>query len=185
LLILRRHDYRGASSKIDADLYKSVYSVWKNEATAAHAATGANMTFVLQHIPKNVVDRGNANGGNTLGLEPISQQCKFTFPSYRMRLIYEGWTTLVDWNESKDEAAARAVGIATTKKWDELSTARDLHLPFVYMNDASRDQSPLDTYPAANIKRMKTIAAKYDPLRVFQTLQNDGFLLSKVSKVEK
>jgi hypothetical protein len=75
-LISCRHDYRGASSKIDADLYKSVYNTWKTEATAAHAATGANMTFVLQHVPKNTVDRGNANGGNTLGLQPISQQCK-------------------------------------------------------------------------------------------------------------
>jgi hypothetical protein len=181
-LTLCRHDYRGASSKIDADLYKSVYSVWKDEATAAHATTGANMTFVLQHIPKNVVDRGNANGGNTLGLEPISQQCKCTSKSYQTRLIREGWTTLVDWNDQKDESIARGVGIATTKKWDELSTARNLQVPFLYMNDASRDQSPLETYPAANIQRMKTIAAKYDPLQVFQTLQNDGFLLSKVKK---
>jgi hypothetical protein len=180
--MLRRHDYRGASSQIDADLYKSVYSVWKDEATAAHAATGANMTFVLQHISKNVVDRGNANGGNTLGLKPISQQCKFTFTINRMYLMCEGWTTLVDWNDPKDEDIARGVGIATTKKWEELSTARNLHVPFLYMNDASRDQSPLDTYPAANIKRMKTIAAKYDPFQVFQTLQNDGFLLSKVKK---
>ncbi|KAF1846872.1 FAD-binding domain-containing protein, partial [Cucurbitaria berberidis CBS 394.84] len=162
-----RHDYRGASSKIDADLYKSVYNVWKGEATAAHAATGANMTFVLQHIPKNVVDQGNSNGGNTLGLEPISQQW---------------WTTLVDWTDAKNDDVARSVGIATTKKWKELSTARNLQIPFLYMNDASRDQSPLDTYPATNIQRMKTIAAKYDPLRVFQTLQNDGFLLSKVKQ---
>jgi hypothetical protein len=89
---------------------------------------------------------------------------------------------LVDWDDANDESAARGVGIATTNKWKELSTARNLQLPFLYMNDASRDQSPLDTYPAANINRMKSIAAKYDPLRVFQTLQNDGFLLSKVKQ---
>lgn len=71
-----RHDYRGASSKIDADLYKDVYKVWRDKATAVNAATGANTTFVLQHVPKNVVDQGNAKGGNALGLEPISQQCK-------------------------------------------------------------------------------------------------------------
>jgi len=50
------------------------------------------------------------------------------------------------------------------------------------MNDASRDQSPLDTYPVENINRLKAVATKYDPLRTFQTLQNDGFLLSKVSR---
>ncbi|KAF1953784.1 FAD-binding domain-containing protein [Byssothecium circinans] len=71
-----RHDYRGASSKIDADLYKSVYAAWKSEATTVHNATGANATFVLQHIPKNVVDKANANGGNALGLDPIPQQLR-------------------------------------------------------------------------------------------------------------
>jgi hypothetical protein len=75
--LVSRHDYRGASSKIDADLYKSVYEIWKKEATTVHATTGGDMTFVLQHIPKNVVDIGNANGGNALGLEPIAQQCKY------------------------------------------------------------------------------------------------------------
>jgi hypothetical protein len=48
------------------------------------------------------------------------------------------------------------------------------------MNDASRDQSPLATYPSANLEKLKAVAAKYDSLRVFQNLQNDGFLLSKV-----
>ena len=87
---------------------------------------------------------------------------------------------MVDWTDAKDDDKARSVAIATTKKWKELSTARNLQIPFLYMNDASRDQNPLSTYPAANIQRMKTIAAKYDPFSVFQTLQNDGFLLSKV-----
>jgi hypothetical protein len=87
---------------------------------------------------------------------------------------------LTDWEDAKDDDAARGVAIATTEKWKELGTARNLHLPFVYMNDASRDQSPLSTYPDMNVKRLKTIAAKYDHLRVFQTLQNDGFLLSKI-----
>ncbi|KAH7384411.1 hypothetical protein DE146DRAFT_668550, partial [Phaeosphaeria sp. MPI-PUGE-AT-0046c] len=44
------------------------------------------------------------------------------------------------------------------------------------MNDASTDQNPLATYPAANLERLKVVAAKYDPCRIFQTLQNGGFL---------
>jgi hypothetical protein len=70
-----RHDYRGAASRIDAKLYKDVYDVWRTKAADVHTATGANMTFVLQHISRNVVDQGNKKGGNALGLEPISQQC--------------------------------------------------------------------------------------------------------------
>lgn len=81
-LTLFRHDYRGVSSKVDAELYKAVYETWKGHATAVHAATGANMTFVLQHIPKNVADISNTNGGNPLGLEPVSQQCNHTASAF-------------------------------------------------------------------------------------------------------
>ncbi|KAF1834788.1 FAD-binding domain-containing protein [Decorospora gaudefroyi] len=160
-----RHDYRAASSKIDAELYQSVYAAWKAEATKVHETTGATSTFVLSHIPKNVIDIGNANGGNAMGLEPIPQQW---------------WTTLIDWEHAKDDEAARGIAIATTAKWKELGMASGSYLPFIYMNDASRDQDPLGSYPAANVERLREVAAKYDNLGVFQMLQNDGFLLSKV-----
>ena len=48
------------------------------------------------------------------------------------------------------------------------------------MGDSSRDQSPIAGYGADNVARLQATAEKYDPGRVFQTLQNDGFLLSKV-----
>jgi hypothetical protein len=87
---------------------------------------------------------------------------------------------LIDWTDAKDDDVVRSAAINTTKAWEELSTQRGLRIPFIYMNDASRDQSPLATYPAENIEKLKTVAAKYDSLRVFQDLQNGGFLLSKV-----
>ncbi|KAF2477208.1 FAD-binding domain-containing protein [Lindgomyces ingoldianus] len=161
-----RHDYRAASSKIDSELYRSVYEVWKNEAATTNETTGANMTFVLQHIPKNVIDKGHQNGGNSLGLEPIAQQW---------------WTTLTDWDNPTHDDIVRGAAIAITQKWEELGKARGSHLPFLYMNDASRDQNPLNTYTSASLQRLNAVAKKYDPHRVFQTLQNDGFLLSKAS----
>lgn len=77
--LVHRHDYRAASSKIDAELYQSVYEFWKEQAIAAQESSSANMTFVLQHIPKNVVDKGKQNGGNSLGMEPIAQQCQYIY----------------------------------------------------------------------------------------------------------
>ena len=49
-----KHDYRGASSKVDAQLYKDVCKFWLKKATATHEATGVNQTFVIQHVSKNV-----------------------------------------------------------------------------------------------------------------------------------
>ncbi|KAL9636811.1 MAG: hypothetical protein Q9204_002111 [Flavoplaca sp. TL-2023a] len=161
----QRHDYRGASSKVDVQLYKDVHTFWRDQAIAVHAATGATMTFTLQPIPVNLVDQGIAKGGNPLGLSRINQQW---------------WTTLVDWENSEDDEKVRAVPIATSAKWKELGEQRGSYIPFLFMNDGSRDQSPLSLYGAENVARLKQVSRKYDKSQVFQTLQGDGFLLSKL-----
>lgn len=159
-----RHDYCGAASKIDAQLYKDVYTFWREQAVAVHESTGANMTFVLQPVPANLVDQGVAKGGNPLGLP---------------RLNHQWWTTVVDWQDGKDDATVRAAPIAVSEKWRELGEQRGLNVPFLFMNDGSRDQNPLLHYGADNLAKLKTVSRKYDPSQVFQTLQNDGFLLAK------
>lgn len=54
-------------------------------------------------------------------------------------------------------------------------------LDFVFMNDACATQPVLASYGADNVRRLRDTAARYDPEGVFQTLQNDGFLLRKLS----
>ena len=93
---------------------------------------------------------------------------------------HTGWTTLVDWENAEDDEKVRAVPIATSEKWKELGEQRGSYIPFLFMNDASRDQSPLSLYGAENVARLKSVASKYDPSHTFQTLQGNGFLLSKV-----
>ncbi len=86
----------------------------------------------------------------------------------------------MDWQSGNDDAAVRAAPIATSEKWKELGEERGSYVPFLFMNDASRDQNPLAAYGSTNIERLKAASRKYDPSQVFQTLQNDGFLLSKI-----
>ncbi|KAI1085577.1 FAD-binding domain-containing protein [Whalleya microplaca] len=57
---------------------------------------------------------------------------------------------------------------------------RNLDLPFLFMNDASRDQNPLASYGPENVEKLRQISRKYDEDQLFQNQQNDGFLLSKV-----
>jgi hypothetical protein len=90
-----------------------------------------------------------------------------------------GWTTLINWQDAADDNTVRGVSIATTQEFQQLSKQQKESVSFIYMNDASRDQDPLSTYGDGNLAKLKSIASKYDPLRVFQNLQNDGFLLSK------
>lgn len=93
--------------------------------------------------------------------------------------FFLGWTTLVDWVDEADDELVRSVSIELTEQWKTVSQERGLNIDYIYMNDASRDQNPLAGYGATNVDKLKKIAKKYDPNRVFQKLQNNGFLLSK------
>ncbi|KAK3984531.1 FAD binding domain-containing protein [Cladorrhinum sp. PSN332] len=159
-----RHDYRAFSSRIDTSLTQEMYSVWRGKAIAARGAFGVNQTFVIQHVGEGLRQAGIARGGNPLSIPPGPQQW---------------WTTLIDWTDPRFDANARHVSIETTTRWAQRAKERGVEVPFLYLNDASRDQKPLATYGAANLARLRSIAAKYDPAQVFQKLQNDGFLLSK------
>ncbi|KAI0385990.1 FAD-binding domain-containing protein [Hypomontagnella monticulosa] len=159
-----RHDYRGTSVRIDAQLDKEVYEFWRERAVAVRDATGANQTFAIQPIPANIAAQGIAKGGNPMGIPQEDHQW---------------WTTLVDWKNAKDDDLVRSVSIETTEQWKKLGQPRNLFLDYIYSNDASRDQNPLASYGAENIKKLKEIALKYDAIQLFQRQQNSGFLLSK------
>ena len=183
MLIYLSHDYRGSSTEINANLTRDVYNFWRPKALAARTATGINQTFTIQHVTQNMVQQGINKGGNALGLPLKAQQCKsllcYISCKDSRKLIYPGWTTLIDWDNEVDDDLARSVSIETTAQWDRLSKERGLHIPFLFLNDASRDQNPLATYGTSNLDKLKQISQSYDPNQIFQKLQNGGFLLSK------
>lgn len=178
------HDYRSAAMKVDAQLYKDVYDFWLVKAQEVNGITGANQTFVLQPVPAELTRMGDAKGGNAMGIPKHNHTCKYAFMSSRFVLILIahtlGWTTLVDWENVVDDETVRSVSISTSEKWKELGKERGLYLDYLYLNDASKDQSPIATYGAANVDKLKTIALKYDPDQLFQNLQNDGFLIRNI-----
>ncbi|KAF4552821.1 FAD-binding domain-containing protein 14 [Elsinoe fawcettii] len=46
---------------------------------------------------------------------------------------------------------------------------------FIYLNDADKFQNVFAGYPAANVQKLKSIRAKYDPSKVFTTQQPGGW----------
>ncbi|KAI3329680.1 hypothetical protein F4824DRAFT_516653 [Ustulina deusta] len=55
-------------------------------------------------------------------------------------------------------------------------------LPWLYMNYADKSQPVLQSYGPDNVRRMKQVAAKYDPKGVFQRLCPGGFKLADVNE---
>jgi hypothetical protein len=88
----------------------------------------------------------------------------------------------MDWEDERDDDLVRSVSINFTEQWKKRGQELGVYLPFEYMNDASRDQNPLASYGSENLASLVKVSQKYDAAQVFQTLQNDGFLLSKLSR---
>ncbi|KAI1287910.1 6-hydroxy-D-nicotine oxidase [Xylaria venustula] len=63
---------------------------------------------------------------------------------------------------------------------EEVAESRGLKIEYDFMNDASPIQTVLDTYGPANLQLMKYVSARYDERKVFQTLQNGGYLLRNI-----
>lgn len=71
-----RHDYRGCSTRIDAQLNREVYTAWREKALNVRDATGANQTFAIQHVGANMARQGALKGGNPLNIPSGDMQCK-------------------------------------------------------------------------------------------------------------
>lgn len=80
------------------------------------------------------------------------------------QLISAGWTTLVDWQNAKDDATVRADPIATSEKWKELGETQGSNIPFLFMNYGSRDQNSLASYGSSNVRKLEAVSKKYHPL---------------------
>lgn len=88
-------------------------------------------------------------------------------------------TYYVTWKDRIDDETALEAIKRYTEKVEVLAKARGVYIEGKVMNDANFMQNVLASYGAENLDRLKAISRRYDPLQVFQRLQNDGFLLRK------
>jgi hypothetical protein len=86
---------------------------------------------------------------------------------------------MADWKNPEDEELVRSSIRKNLDTAERVSKKNGTYLPFVYANYASRDQDPLAGYGTENLRKFKNTAKNYDPQAVFQTLWNEGWLVSK------
>lgn len=108
-----------------------------------------------------------ARGGNVLGME----RYKENFIMYQSYLL---------WSEAKDDELFINLGLMLTDGIQKFAASKGTAIDYLYLNYADQDQNPLANYGADNVKFMKTVAKKYDPFGVYQTLLPGGFKISKI-----
>jgi hypothetical protein len=94
-------------------------------------------------------------------------------------LTFSGTTIEGVWTASANDATIENILVSIGTEFQTVGTQLGTFLSFEYMNDAAANQDPLRSYGVANLQQLTTISEKYDPARVFQILQYDGFLVSK------
>jgi len=144
------------------------------------------MHFTIQPVSTGGVQAGHDQGGSILGLEKVPQCCKLLFFGILGEITavthrFLGWVFTAEWLELAEEDLAIHIAVSTiTKRTQQLAVERGLLLDFVLSSFAGKGQNVMGSYGAHNVERLKATAAKYDPERGFQRLQNDGFLLRDV-----
>lgn len=124
--------------------------------------TSGTLALGIQPISSSAVKQGQAHGNNALGLETVNQT----------------WFVLdTGWNSAKDDTMAHDATRQLSEDIKAAATNRDLHLPYIFMNDASHDQAVIAGYGQDNIERLQEVQRNYDPDLVFQKLVPGGFKL--------
>ncbi|KAF7179374.1 hypothetical protein CNMCM7691_008307 [Aspergillus felis] len=126
---------------------------------------GINPSLVNQGITIPMLKNMTRNGGNALGLD--ASEGPFHL------LLMSTW-----WDNADDDETI----VAWAKDfWDTVNAKAKndgvLH-DYVYMNYASQYQDVIASYGATNKAKLQSIAAKYDPKGVYQTLQPGYFKLN-------
>ncbi|OQE22999.1 hypothetical protein PENSTE_c009G04607 [Penicillium steckii] len=125
---------------------------------------GAQPVIIYQAVTEPILKKMSKFGGNALGLDGSKGPLQ-------IMQISCWWL-----NESDDEAIYKFLN----SFWDKViaqAKKEGVYDEYIYMNYASMFQDPISGYGEANKDRLKSIAKKYDPRGVYQTLQPGYFKL--------
>ncbi|KAJ5769069.1 hypothetical protein N7520_003628 [Penicillium odoratum] len=146
-----------------AALLQVTYEVYL-EAVAS-LPSEAELSYVPQGVIPNLVTKGKAqNGGNLLGLTATPQVWMDVFVQFPATLNQSAVTGVVDSVLANLTSSAKSQGV---------------FLPYIFVNDASPTQKPLQSFGTENLKYIDVVAKKYDPNGVMQKLQNRAYFVSE------
>ena len=151
-----------ASLTPDSKLYVKTLRILQE---VARTTPNISLSHTFQPLGAPSVEKSQSLGGNLLNVKPLSQS----------------WLAIAGyWKDSADNEKGVEQILKLVERIKAAAADEGKLLEFDFMNDSNVSQSPLGSYGEASLGKMKKLAAQYDPNRVFQTLQNNGFLLSKV-----
>lgn len=132
-----------------------------NSQLADIAGLTASITF--QPVTKGFIENGRSRGGsNPQGVDANNAP-------------YFWIVQNLSWQNAGDDDTVRAFAKATIAKIEGTITSHGVAGGYLYMNDAGDGQPVFQSYPSANLRRLKDIRTKYDPFRIYTNLLVGGW----------
>lgn len=158
-----RQVFRTLSSVVDRDAVQEIHDAFILQVSSKLASVAdlqASITF--QPVTKSFLQKSADSGGNPQGVD-ISKAPFFW--------MVENWT----WSNASDDNMVQAAADAITADINALLLQKSYSATYLYMNDAGKGQRVFQSYPAANLRTLKMIRAKYDPLKIYTNLLVGGW----------
>ncbi|KAF2132493.1 FAD-binding domain-containing protein [Dothidotthia symphoricarpi CBS 119687] len=158
-----RQAFRVISSVVNREAVQEIHDTFISEVAETLAAVPniqASITF--QPVTKDFLQHSINSGGNPQGVDPSKA------PYFWM---VENWT----WDDAAYDAIVQNAADNITSSINKLLEAGSWEAGYLYMNDAGYGQRVFQSYPAANLQKLKTIRTKYDPLRIYSDLMPGGW----------
>ena len=132
--------------------------------------TGLEAALAIMPVSKQWVEKSNSapGGGDTMHLDESKAPYIFVEQS-------------LTWSSPSDDARIDNFVQVVNTALNAALDAKNLRVPFVYLNDADAGQAVFQGYPKDNVERLKQIRDKYDPARIYTDLMPGGW---KVADVE-
>ncbi|KAJ9402605.1 CAZyme family AA7 [Paecilomyces variotii] len=148
------------SSSLYRDISEMVMSA--PEVRTIQAVESGTLALGFQPISSSAITAGQAHGGNALGLRKETQT----------------WFVLdVGWYQPADDATVHNATRSLSDAIMAQAQIRGVHVPYIFMNDASWDQNVIGHYGTESVERLKKVQRQYDPELIFQRLVPGGFKL--------
>ncbi|KAL8730888.1 MAG: hypothetical protein Q9166_003815 [cf. Caloplaca sp. 2 TL-2023] len=165
---LTRWDWFATSFRPSSSLYQKIANIVTTapELATIQSTAGGSLAIGVQPISTKLVQAGNAQGGNALGLKNADQT----------------WFVLdAGWIFADGDAMVHNATRALIARIEDEAKKEGLFEPYQFMNDASWDQDVIGHYGEEGKRRMRQASRKYDPEGVFQNLVSGGWKLPKGS----
>ena len=153
-------------------MLNSVYDLWKGASLPVANVSGILWTLSLQPLPPAIIEKAEARGGNSLGLDP-------TGPPLVLCLLS------VSWSDASDDNIVVRTGKQLFKDIKTVAVSRGLFNKFEYLNYAASYQDPIAGFGQASKANLQAVSRKFDPTGFFQTTVPGGFKLFEENKEER